>query len=105
MCSGRRSDQASEGTRTMPSPFPGIDPYIESQGFWPDLHARLITCCCDNLNDQLPEPYEARIGEQIGLVESRELSAKTVYPDVAANEGGGAQGASSALGGILTLEP
>ena len=23
----------------MPSPFPGIDPYLESQGYWPDFHA------------------------------------------------------------------
>ena len=26
----------------MPSPFPGLDPYLESQGYWPDFHAALI---------------------------------------------------------------
>ncbi len=25
----------------MPSPFPGIDPYLESQGYWPDFHAQI----------------------------------------------------------------
>jgi hypothetical protein len=23
----------------MKSPFPGVDPYIESQHYWPDFHA------------------------------------------------------------------
>ena len=26
----------------MPSPFPGIDPYLESQGYWPDFHVSFI---------------------------------------------------------------
>ena len=38
----------------MPSPFPGIDPYLESQGYWPDFHQRFMTYCCDSLNDILP---------------------------------------------------
>ena len=37
----------------MPSPFPGIDPYLESQGYWPDFHARFITYCRDALNEIL----------------------------------------------------
>ena len=56
----------------MPSPFPGIDPYLESQGYWPDFHASLTTYCRDALNDVLPESYEARLGEQLRLVERRE---------------------------------
>jgi hypothetical protein len=24
----------------MPSPFPGMDPWLEAQGFWPDFHVR-----------------------------------------------------------------
>ena len=27
----------------MPSPFPGMDPYLEAPGIWPDLHERLET--------------------------------------------------------------
>jgi hypothetical protein len=26
----------------MPSRFPGVDPYLESQWFWPDFHATFI---------------------------------------------------------------
>lgn len=27
----------------MSCPFPGMDPYLEAQGVWPDFHARVIT--------------------------------------------------------------
>jgi hypothetical protein len=51
----------------MPSPFPGINPYIESRGLWGDFHQRLITGTGDALNGQLPEHYAARIEEQVRL--------------------------------------
>jgi len=90
----------------MPSPFPGIDPYLESQGYWPDFHASLILYCRDALNDVLPESYEARLGEQLRLVELREPQIRTVLPDVAILEGGTAgRGASETDAGVLTLEP
>ena len=92
----------------MPSPFPGIDPYLESQGYWPDLHTRFMTYCCDSLNDHLPESYEARLGEQLRLIEHPEPRARTVYPDVAVLEGGPSgtrTGMTAAQGGVLTLEP
>ncbi len=31
----------------MPSPFPGMDPFLESQGFWQDFHTRLLTYCSE----------------------------------------------------------
>jgi len=90
----------------MPSPFPGIDPYIEAQGYWPDLHQRLITYSCDELNVRLPEEYEARIGEQLRLVEHDTSRDKAVIPDVVVLErvGLGRIG-EGADGGVLTLEP
>jgi hypothetical protein len=90
----------------MPSPFPGIDPYIESQGYWPDFHLRFNTYRCDALNDQLPESYEARLGEQLRLIELSEASPSKSFPDVAVLETGlrnrGGRGSASVL---LTLEP
>ena len=35
------------------SPFPGMDPYLESK--WPEVHARLIVYAANQLNAQLPE--------------------------------------------------
>ena len=46
----------------MPSLFPGIDPYLESQHLWEGFHVRLVTYFCDALNDVLPESYVAELG-------------------------------------------
>ena len=49
--------------------FPGVDPYLESQHFWPDFHTRFITYACDVIADRLPRGYAAQIDERIVLVE------------------------------------
>jgi uncharacterized protein DUF4058 len=90
----------------MPSPFPGIDPYIESQEYWPDFHASFIPYCRDALNEILPETYDARIEERLQLVELRELGDRAVLPDVAIIQSGSARPFERPLGaGVLTLEP
>jgi hypothetical protein len=65
----------------MKSPFPGMDPYLEAQGRWRDLHVSMITYCRDGLNDLLPENYVAQIDEQDRLVSSEAVVA-VLYPDV-----------------------
>jgi Protein of unknown function (DUF4058) len=65
----------------MKSPFPGMDPYLEAQGRWRDLHTSMITYCRDALNEVLPENYIAQIEEQIRLV-SPEAVVGVLYPDV-----------------------
>lgn len=37
----------------MPSPFPGMDPYLEQSERWPDLHQRLIAYISEELQPQL----------------------------------------------------
>ena len=49
----------------MLSPFPGMDPYLEDPGSWPDLHHRLISAASDQLNAQLRPRYLARIEERV----------------------------------------
>ena len=57
-------------------------------------------------NELLPESYEARISEQLRLVELKEPVAHTVLPDVAVLQRGPASGqAARPEGGLLTLEP
>ncbi len=36
----------------MPSPFPGMDPYLEDH--WRDVHTRLVVYICDALQDTVP---------------------------------------------------
>jgi hypothetical protein len=66
----------------MPSPFPGMDPYLEHPGWWPDFHARFITFCCDALNERLPERYDARIDTQAQLVDLSAEEVRLMEPDV-----------------------
>ena len=59
----------------MPSPFPGMDPYLEEPGLWPDVHARLIGIASEFLGQALrPKHYEGR--EIAGTGELRDQAAR-----------------------------
>ncbi len=62
----------------MPSPFPGMDPYLEDPEFFPGLHDRLISRISDVLRTELPSPYYAEIRSRV-WIEHRESSGE---PDV-----------------------
>ncbi len=62
----------------MPSPFPGMDPYIEGPAVWPDFHDSFIAYLREALNAALPAPYFASIRNRIWI----EDSERRVEPDV-----------------------
>jgi hypothetical protein len=62
----------------MPSPFPGMDPYLERSRWFRGLHNNLITFIQEALQPLLPSPYFALTGELIWL----EGSERYVEPDV-----------------------
>lgn len=66
----------------MPSPFPGMDPYLESPEVWPDLHDRLATLMSAQLNESLPRSYYAQLEmrPEIGIV--NRPASRRVVPDV-----------------------
>lgn len=51
----------------MPSPFPGIDPYIELMGIWDGFHAPLNAYVVAALNDRLPAGYAAQSHQRVKL--------------------------------------
>ncbi len=63
----------------MPSPFPGMDPYLER--YWLDVHQRLIIYASDLLQPRLPTGLRARVQERV-FVETEEGRSRTLYPDV-----------------------
>lgn len=63
----------------MPSPFPGMDPYLEHPILWGTLHQRMITYVGDELNRLLPPGYTASTEERIYLVQPN----RKIVPDVA----------------------
>ena len=61
----------------MPSPFPGMDPYLEDPTLWPDVHQRLIAYISEYLQSQVRPKYIARIGERIEVSDL----GRSYYPD------------------------
>lgn len=49
----------------MPSPFPGMDPYLENPGLWSEVHSRLIVAISDALDDQLSDRYRVAIEKRV----------------------------------------
>ena len=62
----------------MPSPFPGMDPYLESPDWFPCLHDGLIFGILESLQARLPAPYYAQSTQRVWL----EVSQRSVEPDV-----------------------
>ena len=55
----------------MPSPFPGMDPWLESPAVFPDIHDALIFLLREGLNAVLPRGYRAVGANRIWLEEDR----------------------------------
>src|ERR1700730_2512135 len=64
----------------MPSPFPGMDPYLEAH--WRDVHARLIIYASDALQGVLPGSVRARVEERVLLETPRGIGDHPLFPDV-----------------------
>lgn len=45
----------------MPSPFPGMNPYLENPELWSAVHSRLIVAIADALADTLSQDYRIEI--------------------------------------------
>lgn len=49
----------------MPSPFPGMDPYLEGPNFWPEVHSRLMVEIADVLVPQLRPKYRVALEKRV----------------------------------------
>jgi hypothetical protein len=72
----------------MPSPFPGMDPYLEHSDYWPECHSRLIVAIADALVPFARPKYEVAIEKRIYEVNpsNGESSLLVGIPDVAVNQ-------------------
>ncbi len=62
----------------MPSPFPGMDPYLENPEIFPDFHDSFITYLREDLQGKLPASYFAVLGCRVWI----EVSRRSIGPDV-----------------------
>jgi hypothetical protein len=75
----------------MPSPFPGMNPYLEQPGVWHDFHQAFITAIRNALTPQIRPEFIAKIDDHIYIHELSGDERKLLgRPDVAIVEGRGA---------------
>jgi len=66
----------------MPSPFPGMDPYIEDPEIWSDFHGRLAEEISAELNQVLQPRYVARLTPRVTYEVVEIGQTHSVRPDV-----------------------
>lgn len=86
----------------MPSPFPGMDPYLEGS-LWPDVHQRVAAEISRHLSPILRPKYVTRLA--VAAVEEGGLASgiNLIYPDVEIVRRN--QPARDHRSGVLVLEP
>lgn len=72
----------------MPSPFPGMDPYLEDPALWPDVHHRLISVSSELLLAQLRPRYFVQIDERLYVANDRDPARDLIIPDLRIREVG-----------------
>lgn len=53
----------------MPSPFPGMDPFLEAEALWPRFHHQLVNCLYQVLLPGLVDRYRARVSQRAYVTE------------------------------------
>jgi len=92
----------------MPSPFPGMDPYLERH--WRDVHSDLVSLSRSALNSVLPPDLVARMEERIVVDSVQYDKPRAIYPDVRVYEDfrhgspAGATAGASAVAQPILLE-
>ncbi|MBI1913363.1 MAG: DUF4058 family protein [Planctomycetes bacterium] len=91
----------------MKSPFPGMDPFIEDRGLWPDFHTKVIGEIERALAAVLPERYFIQTGERayVVLAGTDEKETKPIYPDVGIEKSAPVGRASASGGALAVAEP
>lgn len=87
----------------MPSPFPGMDPYLEP--FWGDVHSSLVLYARDQLQGLLPRDLRARVQERV-FIDNPPVGERDVYPDIRVVERGrGPAAVATPRGEVAVAQP
>lgn len=70
----------------MPSPFPGMNPWMEAPELWPGVHAALISEIRSRLNATMPPKYFADVEERVFLCDTDDPMIRLIVPDVTVRE-------------------
>lgn len=83
----------------MPSPFPGMDPYLERPELFGGFHDRFVSGIADAISLQLPPTYFAELGSRIWIEESN----RSVLPDVNVHANSGSRRSGGDAGAAVAL--
>lgn len=72
----------------MPSPFPGMDPYLEDRALWPAIHHDFISQITAHIAPQVAPAYIVRIEERVLTIGEDDPAVGILIPDVAIQEAG-----------------
>jgi hypothetical protein len=91
----------------MKSPFPGMDPYIESQGLWCDFHDDLIHEIKRALAEAAPEHYFVRTNERSYyiLIGAEGKTEHPFVPDVKITTPENGKRSKKKTSGVAVVEP
>ena len=70
----------------MPSPFPGIDPYLENPAIWGSVHNKLISITQEFLAGLLEPKYYALEEERVYISDPLDPGYQVIAPDVFVSE-------------------
>lgn len=66
----------------MPTPFPGMDPYLEDPATWPNLHHGLIAEIKSRITADLRPRYYARAEERVYVSDEGDPARNVYIPDI-----------------------
>lgn len=89
----------SARTNLMPSPFPGMDPFLERLSIFPDFHGGFIASMRALLQPELPPPYYAAMGRRAWV----EITERNIGPDMSVMRDGRRGDYSGGV--VATAEP
>ena len=86
----------------MPSPFPGMNPYLEQPSVWEDFHSRFMTYAGESLATQVRPNFLVKLEERVFIHEpsSNERRKFLGKPDIALFEASAAHESS-----VATFDP
>ena len=82
------------------SPFPGMDPYLEAPGIWPDVHTRLMSIIGEQLTPLLAPKYLAGLETQV-IIDRLDDDPQVMLPDVSVTSPGTPVGAASGVAVVV----
>ncbi len=89
----------------MPSPFPGMDPYLEHPARWPDVHHSLISTVRRLLAERLRPRYFVTIEERVYISNEDDTGRGVIVPDLRVTRApGGGRLPASASAAVEPIE-